>query len=413
MAKVGKSVRFVDEDVDDYNSEENAEAEEGDNDEDMEGNSDDNYETDEEANEEEEETQVDEENGTAGHSSSYAHPSRQYDLENMSTLEKKQKRLREQIAAFEEINLSEKTWQMKGEAVADKRPANSLLEEHLKVDRPIRPPPVITKEISAKIEDIIKQRIRVSYWCYFYRCDEIQSKNWFKDKAYDDVERKEKPAEVGVKKYRNELVLDQKKSALSLAQVYEAEYQQKLASATAPQATVSLFSPTEKAKLRPEHEVIMRGLKELFYKLDNLSNFHFNPHPYSDADVVVSKNLPSVMMEEVAPVAISDATMLAPKEVKSLAPPTAIEEPTVAAKERKRKRKAKKFGEKLEKQKAADGISSAKKKLKGKQKGGSTSTEFFASLQAQVQKDIDKKKNSKVEKTKGDRKAKSGAAFKL
>ncbi|XP_015274979.1 PREDICTED: U3 small nucleolar ribonucleoprotein protein MPP10 [Gekko japonicus] len=201
-------------------------------------------------------------------------------LEAKSSFEKRQEKLSEKIKSLEGELLREKSWQLRGEVTGQKRPENSLLEETLLFDHAVKMAPVITEETTMELEEVIKRRI--------------------KDQAWDDVVRKEKPKEDPFE-YKKRLTLDHEKSKLSLTEIYEQEY-------------LKLHQKKTEEEEKPEHIEIQKMMDALFLKLDALSNFRFTPKP-PVPEVKIVSNLPAITMEEVAPVSVSDAALLAPEEI--------------------------------------------------------------------------------------------------
>ncbi|XP_066995548.2 U3 small nucleolar ribonucleoprotein protein MPP10 [Anabrus simplex] len=302
-----------------------------------------------------------------------------------SSFEARQERLKTRIEQLEEKALAEKPWQLKGEVSAAARPQNSLLEEIVEFDLTTRPAPVITEQTTLKLEDIIRQRI--------------------KDKVWDDVERKVKPVKAP-DEYKKQLVMDQEKSKLSLAEVYEQEY--------IKQREAQNPSNQEKPEEEPkEHQEVRAMMSALFAKLDALSNFHYTPKPVAPEIKVIS-NLPAISMEEVAPVAASDANLLAPEEVKAKLKGDLIGKAERTKTDKKRERRHKKamqrqrhkerenrvktveklkpgLGNKYSKERALQMLETVTKDKNveqmvdmGKDKGVRSSTAFFARLQEEV-----------------------------
>ncbi|XP_057786838.1 M phase phosphoprotein 10 isoform X2 [Salvia miltiorrhiza] len=200
--------------------------------------------------------------------------------QSLSTHEKELEKLLAEIVEMERANLEPKTWTMQGEVTAAKRPKNSALEVDMDFDQNVRPPPVTTVEDTASLEELIMKRI-------------IEGQ-------FDDVQR---PPTLLNKAPKERKEMDESKSKKGLAELYEDEYAQK----TGLVSTALSFSDEQKK----EASMLF---KTLCLKLDALSHFHFCPKPVIE-DMSIQANVPALAMEEVAPLAVSDAAMLAPEEV--------------------------------------------------------------------------------------------------
>ncbi|KAJ3018481.1 u3 small nucleolar ribonucleoprotein MPP10 [Thoreauomyces humboldtii] len=207
----------------------------------------------------------------------------------LSRFEIQQQRLQSQISTLEGEAIGEKSWTLKGEAGTKARPLNSLLEEDLEYEHAAKPVPVITEEITATLEDLIKQRI--------------------KDQLFDDVIRKAAPRDRDYDPNRRGEINDEK-STKSLAQVYEEDFVRR--------STGAAKGPTEKDEaLKKQHDEITDLFRTLCSDLDALSNWHFAPKPASshDLEVVPLVNVPALEMEEVTPSHVAAGTLAAPQEV--------------------------------------------------------------------------------------------------
>ncbi|KAL9271515.1 M phase phosphoprotein 10-like protein [Drosera capensis] len=200
--------------------------------------------------------------------------------ENLSTYEKLQERIDAEVKEMEKANLEPKAWTMTGEVTAAKRPKNSALDVDIDFEHNARPPPLITEEDTLSLEELIKKRVL--------------------EGNFDDVRRAPKVPLKAPKKVKE---LDENKSKKGLAELYEGEFAQQTGFISAPLSRTDL--------LKKETDALY---KRLCLKLDALSHFHFAPKPVIE-DMSIPVNLPALAMEEIMPVAVSDAAMLAPEEV--------------------------------------------------------------------------------------------------
>ncbi|XVF09319.1 hypothetical protein REPUB_Repub07fG0082300 [Reevesia pubescens] len=93
--------------------------------------------------------------------------------DGLSTHEKELDKLRSKIDQMEKANLDPNVWTMRGE--------NSALEVDLDFEHNVRPAPVITEEVTASLEDLIKNRISEGWF------DDVQKASTLSSKASREI----------------------------------------------------------------------------------------------------------------------------------------------------------------------------------------------------------------------------------
>ncbi|KAF2155588.1 Mpp10 protein [Myriangium duriaei CBS 260.36] len=208
---------------------------------------------------------------------------------NLSTHEKRQLALNKEISALEATLVSKKPWALSGEASSSSRPLNSLLEEDLAFERTGKPVPVITAEVSADLEALIKSRILA--------------------RDFQDLHRR-RPDDLSVPRAkRDPHDLSDTKSKKSLAELYEDDH---LRLTTGSDAAEQLTDAQRK-----EQAEIVNLWSELRGQLDSLSNFSLRPKAPT-VSLEIRSDLPAARMEDARPAAAdpeAEVSRLAPGEV--------------------------------------------------------------------------------------------------
>lgn len=199
---------------------------------------------------------------------------------NLSSFERQQLEIQQEISKLEKEAVAEKKWALKGESKAKERPADSLLQEELEFERTAKPVPVITKEITESLEEMIRRRI--------------------KEGIFDDLPKRT-IEDLNSFRKSSKFELSEEKSQKSLAELYEDDYKGSNTDAVSEELSKS-------------HDEIKELFKSVTHKLDALSSAHFIPKPVKKAlDIKVEAS--AISMEDATPLSLSDASRLAPQEI--------------------------------------------------------------------------------------------------
>ena len=213
------------------------------------------------------------------------------------------------IEKIEDEMMNPKSWQLIGEAKANERPMNSLLDVHLDFNAATKLPPTITKETTNKLEDLVKQRVL--------------------DELFDDPVLKNEKLR---RKLGEEEEMDFTKSKKGLGDLYADDIAKKLASSN-PEAFLEGELAGPDAPLKRECEDIAA---ELFNNLDSLANFHYTPKVAKTESQITTQNVPSLQLEEAIPIGVSKGSSKTAREIFSVNA-LALREKTELTKEEKRK----------------------------------------------------------------------------
>jgi len=206
-----------------------------------------------------------------------------------STHEKRQSRLAEEIRRLEAANVTKRNWTLQGEARANDRPVNSLLEEDLDFERAGKPVQPVTQEVTEDIEALVKRRILA--------------------KEFDEVTRRrpDSLAPEALRRGKAEFEIEDTKSGKGLAEVYEEEHLKR---------TDPNYVDARDERLEKEYKEIEGLWRDVEARLDALSSWHYKPKP-PQMQVEVRVDAPVVSLEDARPTVGSEVggSLLAPQEV--------------------------------------------------------------------------------------------------
>ena len=178
------------------------------------------------------------------------------------------------------------------------RPKNSLLSTYLDFDYSDKLKPTITEDLTNMIENLIINKI--------------------KNDDFDDVEQKFDFVRSAVKPKRKLIEISDQKSSMGLAELYERQYLQQVASAqqlsnmskndASNNSNGNEYLTEEEIKKHKKYEQISRMKGDLFYSLDQLTRFHYTPRAaVMQSNIKVATHTKALFLEETLPFTHSNA----------------------------------------------------------------------------------------------------------
>eukprot|EP01084_Bolivina_argentea_P097204 174760_1 len=221
---------------------------------------------------------------------------------NLSKFELEERAIKERIAKLEEENMKQRTWEYQGEVSNNtfthphaRRDKNSLLSTYLDFDYADKLKPKITDDLNSAIENLIITKI--------------------KSDQFDDVEKKRDFANAPKVAKRKLIEIQDTKSSMGLAELYEREYLQQIEEKQKLESDETFMSSKD-AETTKQYERISRLKSTLFYELDQLIRFHYEPkQAVMKGNIKVKTNTSALHLEEMLPFAMSTENTMTPEQI--------------------------------------------------------------------------------------------------
>lgn len=216
--------------------------------------------------------------------------------QKLSKFELEERAIRERINKLESDNIKPRSWEYQGEVSNNKflhpnanRKKNSLLQTYLDFDYSDKLKPTITDDLNASIEQLIITKI--------------------KNDAFDDVEKKRDFVNAPKIAKRKLVEIQDTKSSMGLAELYEREYLQQIEDKQKEEMDEEFMS-TKDIELQRQYEKISRLKSGLFYELDQLIRFNYEPKAAVLTDnYKIKTHTKALHLEEMIPFAQSTEAM--------------------------------------------------------------------------------------------------------